>query len=127
MAQGQSETLWDRVVAWTIKAGGADITGTADEFRFVWEKLPGNGSVIAHVLTQTNTSPGAKAGVMLRATTDPGLEPMRMTDGLGIFDPLALSRVAPNYDTRFNMPPMAWVMRLRTAPSLKRNRGSTAS
>jgi hypothetical protein len=28
--------------------------------------------VIAHVLTQTNTSPGAKAGVMLRATTAAG-------------------------------------------------------
>lgn len=57
---------------WTIKAGGADISGFADEFRFVWQKLPGNGSVIAHVLTQTNTSPGAKAGVMLRATTAAG-------------------------------------------------------
>jgi hypothetical protein len=57
---------------WTISAGGADITGLADEFRFVWQTLPGNGSVIAHVLTQTNTSPGAKAGVMLRASTAAG-------------------------------------------------------
>jgi hypothetical protein len=57
---------------WTIKAGGADISAFADQFHFVWQKLPGNGSVIAHVLTQTNTSPGAKAGVMLRATTAAG-------------------------------------------------------
>jgi len=57
---------------WTINAGGADISGFADEFRFVWQTLPGNGSVIAHVLTQTNTSPGAKAGVMLRASTAAG-------------------------------------------------------
>jgi hypothetical protein len=57
---------------WTIKAGGSDISGFADGFHFVWQKLPGNGSVIAHVLSQTNTSPGAKAGVMLRATTAAG-------------------------------------------------------
>ena len=57
---------------WTIKAGGSDITGFADEFHFVWKKLPGNGSVIAHVLTQSDTSPGAKAGVMLRASTAAG-------------------------------------------------------
>jgi hypothetical protein len=57
---------------WTIKAGGTDITGLADHFRFVYQKLRGNGSVIAHVLSQTATSPGAKAGVMLRASKAPG-------------------------------------------------------
>jgi hypothetical protein len=57
---------------WTIMAGGADITGTADQFRYVWQTLPGDGSVVAHVATQSSTSPGAKAGVMLRASTDPG-------------------------------------------------------
>jgi hypothetical protein len=57
---------------WTINAGGADITGFSDQFRFQWIKEPGNVSAIAHVLTQTKTSPGAKAGVMLRATTAAG-------------------------------------------------------
>ena len=57
---------------WTIKAGGADITGTTDQFRYVWQTLPADGSVIAHVVSQTVTSSGAKAGVMLRASTDPG-------------------------------------------------------
>jgi hypothetical protein len=57
---------------WTINAGGADITGPSDQFRYVWQSLPGDGSVIAHVASQTDTSAGAKAGVMLRASTDPG-------------------------------------------------------
>lgn len=57
---------------WTIKAGGADITGYSDQFRYVWQTLSGDGSVIAHVISQTNTASGAKAGVMLRASTDPG-------------------------------------------------------
>jgi hypothetical protein len=57
---------------WTIKAGGADITGTSDQFRFVSQTLSGDGNVSAHVITQTNSSSNAKAGVMVRASTDPG-------------------------------------------------------
>jgi hypothetical protein len=57
--------------AWTIQAGGADITGTSDQFRYVWQTMTGSGSVIANVASQTNTSAGAKAGVMFRASTDP--------------------------------------------------------
>jgi hypothetical protein len=57
---------------WTIQAGGSDITGTSDEFRYVWQTLAGDGSVIANVASQTDSSPAAKAGVMLRASTDPG-------------------------------------------------------
>jgi hypothetical protein len=57
---------------WTINAGGADITGTSDQFRFVSEPLSGDGSITAHVTSQTNSSSNAKAGVMFRASTDPG-------------------------------------------------------
>jgi hypothetical protein len=57
---------------WTIEAGGADITGTSDQFHFVSQPLVGNGSVSAQVTSQTDTDANAKAGVMLRATTDPG-------------------------------------------------------
>jgi hypothetical protein len=67
-----SQSFNSKTGKWTINAGGADISGFSDEFRFVWKTLPGNGSVIAHVLTQSDTSPGAKAGVMLRATTAAG-------------------------------------------------------
>ena len=56
---------------WTVQGGGADIFGTADQFRYVYSSLPGNGSVGAHVTSQTNTDPWAKAGVMLRQSSDP--------------------------------------------------------
>jgi hypothetical protein len=56
---------------WTLNAGGSDITGPSDQFRFVSQSLTGDGSVIARVATQTNTNSSAKAGVMLRASTDP--------------------------------------------------------
>jgi hypothetical protein len=56
---------------WTIEGGGADITGTSDEFRYVSQTLTGDGSVTARVASQTDTNSGAKAGVMLRVSTDP--------------------------------------------------------
>jgi len=57
---------------WTIAGGGTDISGTADQFHFVWQTLSGDGSISARVVSQSNTSSNAKAGVMLRANTDPG-------------------------------------------------------
>jgi hypothetical protein len=55
-----------------VQGSGADIFGTADAFHFVWRTLSGDGSASAHVTSQTATSAWAKAGVMLRASSDPG-------------------------------------------------------
>src|SRR5437588_4965142 len=38
----------------------------------MWQSLAADGSVSAHIISQTNTSSWAKAGVMLRQSTDPG-------------------------------------------------------
>jgi hypothetical protein len=56
---------------WTETAGGSDIWGTADSFHFAYQAMPADGTMTAHVTTQQNTSAWAKAGVMVRATTDP--------------------------------------------------------
>jgi outer membrane protein assembly factor BamB len=72
---------------WTVQAGGADIFGTSDQFHYVWQTLTGDGSVSAQVLSQTNTSSNAKAGVMLRLTSDPGspFYDAMVTPGRGVF------------------------------------------
>ncbi len=57
---------------WTVQGGGYDIWGTSDQFHFVWQSLAADGSASAHILSQTNTDGWAKAGVMLRQSTDPG-------------------------------------------------------
>jgi outer membrane protein assembly factor BamB len=57
---------------WSETAGGGDIFGTADSFHFAYQTLAADGTVTAHVTAQQNTSVWAKAGVMLRASTDPG-------------------------------------------------------
>ena len=51
---------------WTVQAGGTDIFGTADQFHYRWQTLAAKGSVSAQVVTQSNSSSWAKAGVMIR-------------------------------------------------------------
>lgn len=57
---------------WTVQGAGADISAAPDAFHFVWQSIPGDGSVSAHVTSQQATNSSAKAGVMLRASLDPG-------------------------------------------------------
>ena len=56
---------------WTIQGGGADIFGTDDAFHFVWQSLAANGSISGRVVSQSSPSGWSKAGLMMRATTDP--------------------------------------------------------
>src|SRR5438876_4063460 len=50
----------------TIGVGGVDIWNTSDQFHFVYQQLSGDVDLIARIDSQVNTSPWAKAGVMLR-------------------------------------------------------------
>ncbi len=56
---------------WTVSGSGTDIGGTVDQFHFVWQPLTADGGISVNVLTQTNTNSRARAGVMLRQSTDP--------------------------------------------------------
>lgn len=71
---------------WTVNAGGADISGTADQFRFDWQQVTGDVSVIADVTAQTVSSTQAKAGLMIRASSDPAAPnyAVVVTPGAGI-------------------------------------------
>ncbi|MBP7051190.1 MAG: hypothetical protein KBE65_09255 [Phycisphaerae bacterium] len=57
---------------YTISSNTADIWGTADNFRFVYKKLNGNGSISAKIVSITGGSTTwAKPGVMIRESLDP--------------------------------------------------------
>jgi hypothetical protein len=51
---------------------GADIFGTADEFRLVSKQLTGDGTIVARVDSLVDTDEWALAGVMIRQNLDPG-------------------------------------------------------
>jgi len=52
-----------------VTGSGTDIWGTVDAFRYVFQPLPANGSIVAEVTSISPVNPWAKAGVMIRAST----------------------------------------------------------
>jgi hypothetical protein len=55
---------------YAMAASGADISGTVDEFRYVYKQLSGEGSISAKVISVDDTHEWAKAGVMIRRMLD---------------------------------------------------------
>ena len=51
---------------WTISGGGADVTGTMDQFHLVSRSLGGDSALVAQVGSIQDTDPWAKAGLMIR-------------------------------------------------------------
>jgi regulation of enolase protein 1 (concanavalin A-like superfamily) len=61
---------------YTVAGSGLGITGTADKGHFYYDKLTGDGSIIAKVLTMGNTNASAKAGIMIRESLATGSKNM---------------------------------------------------
>jgi phosphatidylserine/phosphatidylglycerophosphate/cardiolipin synthase-like enzyme len=52
--------------AFTVSGAGADIWGSSDAFQFAYQPLSGDGTIVARVSAEQNTSTFAKAGIMIR-------------------------------------------------------------
>ena len=55
-----------------MSAIGTDIWDTADQFRYVYKNLSGDGSIVARVNSLVRSDGWAKAGVMIRESLHPG-------------------------------------------------------
>ncbi len=69
-AVGAAGSLSQANGIFTINGSGADIWHQADGFHFVFQTLRGDGSLSAEILDIQNTEEWAKAGVMIRDTTN---------------------------------------------------------
>jgi beta-lactam-binding protein with PASTA domain/regulation of enolase protein 1 (concanavalin A-like superfamily) len=69
----------------SVSGAGADVWGSADAFRYVYQPLTGDGQIIARVAGVQNTAAWVKAGVMIRADLTPGAPQgmMMVTPGKG--------------------------------------------
>src|SRR5207249_11045759 len=56
---------------YSVRGGGAGISGTSDSFHFMYQPISGDAQMTARILSQDPTDNSAKAGVMLRETLDP--------------------------------------------------------
>jgi hypothetical protein len=54
-----------------MNAIGTDIWGTGDQFRYAYKSLSGDGTMVARVDSVFNSNVWAKAGVMIRQSTQP--------------------------------------------------------
>ena len=57
--------------AFYVGGDGADIWGTADAFRFVYQPVAGDADIVARVIDEVAAHPFAKAAVMFRQSLDP--------------------------------------------------------
>ncbi len=57
---------------WTIKAGGVDIWGNADEFTFAYKEMSGDFDVAVTVHSLDRTNDWSKSGIMARQNLEPG-------------------------------------------------------
>ena len=92
----------------TLSGGGADIWSSADEFRFAFKQINGNGAIIAKVESIDETDPWAKAGVMIRETLEPGSRFMAVyaTPGQGVrFQARLVASGEATSDTTIGPPP----------------------
>ncbi len=51
---------------YTVSGAGSDISGTSDQFQYIYTPITGDASITAQVTSITNTNGSAKAGVMFR-------------------------------------------------------------
>ncbi|MGA0040240.1 MAG: autotransporter-associated beta strand repeat-containing protein [Pirellulales bacterium] len=66
---GNTGLLGDAAFAgdvFTVAGSGAAVGGTSDAFRFVWQELVGDGSIVARVIQNQGTNALAKAGIEIR-------------------------------------------------------------
>jgi hypothetical protein len=70
----------------TVAGSGADIWGTADAFRYAYQQVTGDTTMVARVATVQNVNVWTKAGVMIRQSLDAGSSQASMfvTPGKGL-------------------------------------------
>ena len=106
----------------SMAASGVDIWDTADQFRFAYKRLNGDGSIVARVDSLANTNGWAKAGVMIRESLAPGSThaSVVVTGANGVSFPWR--DITDNTSTQVNQTGVAapyWVKLTRTGKTFK--------
>lgn len=55
---------------WDVKGAGHDIWGTCDQLHYAYKPLNGDGYIVARIISQSNTNDWAKAGVIIKESTN---------------------------------------------------------
>ena len=101
---------------YTVLGAGADISGTADAFRFAYQTLTGDGAIVARVASEQNTNGLAKAGVMIRNNLTAGAfeASMVLTPSNGVLFQYRNSTTTTTIATTAGPTVPYWVMLVRS-------------
>jgi regulation of enolase protein 1 (concanavalin A-like superfamily) len=114
--------------SYTLKGSGLGISGTSDQFRYVYQTMTGDGSITARLSSQSGTLATALAGVMVRESTAANSRfAMVARSGSGATNMRATRRtttggVTASTTSTSQTPPNCWVRVTRTGNSLKMER-----
>ena len=101
----------------TVQGAGADIWGTADAFRYVYQPVSGDSQIVARVTGVQNTNAYAKAGVMLRESVAAGAAHVILDvrpDGTVEFMTRSATNGATAWLAGTTQPPPAWLKLARS-------------
>jgi len=111
----------------TMGGAGADIWGTSDQFRYAYRQLSGDGSLTVRVNSLIQTHNSAKAGPMIRASSDASSEYAlnAVTPVAGIkFERRLEQSVAAVGTTETGLAPPYWVRIARTGNTFTAQRSA---
>ena len=111
---------------YTLRSAGRDIYFDADGLQFARLSISGDGEIRAHITSQSNTNPWAKAGVMIREDLTAGSRhamafttPEPAGNGYGmVWRPTADGPTSYSGGPSVNTPPDNWVRIARTGDTL---------
>jgi YVTN family beta-propeller protein len=111
---------------YTLQGAGDDIYFTADGFRFAYTQLTGDGEIRARILSQSNTNPWAKTGVMIREALTGGSRhatvfttPAVENNGFGlVWRPVVNAATSYAGGPALNAAPNNWVRLVRSGDTI---------
>ncbi len=121
-AVGLTGSAYNVTNLYTVNGSGASLNGTSDQFHYVYQTLPGNGSIAAKVVNQSGTNAAGYAGIMIRETTAVGASFMfAARQGNGAL--VARSRTSTGGATASTngpslVPPNYWLELVRTGTNI---------
>ena len=72
-ATGLTGSAYSISNVFTVNGAGASMAGvTADQYRYVYQTMLGDGSIVARITSQSGTNVNGNAGIMIRETTAAG-------------------------------------------------------
>ena len=114
-------SAYDSSGTFTVTGEGSDIGSTADQFHYVYRNLGGNGTIIARVVTQQNTSNSAKAGIMMRESSAAGAAQAMMVvtpNNYTVFEYRAATSASSSTNTATGHAVPYWIKLVRSGSTI---------